>query len=314
MNKRSKPELLEGEAVRAKTPDRKNAAVRRTWAWRRWILPGREEQWIKRLQDARCVSWAFTERPGRARVLLEAYVETRAAAGVISRQWGGRVRAVDASEWIKARPAPPTRIGSRLEIVHEKMHGRKKAPYPQLYVPHGLAFGSGEHATTFMLLRALAQRADWARRSVLDLGTGSGVLALAARLFGARKIVATDFDPDAVRTARQNEALNFSQPVIRWKQADVKKLRATVRYDLVLANLFSGILGEAAPQIAGCVSPGGQLWLSGILDSQQDEVSKAYRAQGLRLTRTLRRGKWIMQQWSLYEGGPGGEMNSTQTK
>jgi len=257
----------------------------KSWAWRRWILRGREEQWMGRLQDADCLSWAFTERPGRVRVLLEAYLETRAAAVAINQQWGGRVRAVDSREWIKTHPSPPTRIGRRLEIVHEKMRGRKKAPVPQLYIPHGLAFGSGEHATTYLLLR--------------DLGTGSGVLALAARLFGASKIVATDFDPEAVRTARQNEALNFSRPLVRWQRADVKKLRPAVKYDLVLANLFSGILCEAAPQIAGCVAPGGRLWLSGILDSQQDEVSETYRAEGLQLIRACRRGKWIMQQWTL---------------
>jgi ribosomal protein L11 methyltransferase len=145
-----------------------------------------------------------------------------------------------------------------------------------------------------MLLRALACRSDWSCAAILDLGTGSGVLALTARLFGARKIVATDFDPDAIRTARQNETLNFSKPLIRWRRADVRRLRATARYDLVLANLFSGILGEAAPRIAGCVAPGGQLWLSGILDSQQQEVIAAYRGQGLQLIRAFRRGKWIM--------------------
>ena len=213
--------------------------------------------------------------------------------------WGGRVRAVDAREWIKTCPTPSTQIGRRLEIVHEKAQSRKKPAWPRLHIPHGLAFGSGEHATTYMLLLALARQDDWSktavrRTTVLDLGTGSGVLALTARLFGARKIVATDFDPDAVRTARQNEALNFSTPLIRWRRADVRKLRATVRYDLVLANLFSGILGEAAPQIAGCVSPGGQLWLSGILNSQQEEVVSAYRGQGLKLIRAVRRGKWVM--------------------
>jgi ribosomal protein L11 methyltransferase len=243
--------------------------------------------------------------PGRVRVLLEAYVESRAAAVALTRRCGGRVRTVNAREWINTPPAPPTRIGRRLEIVHEKARSRKTPPpWPQLYIPHGVAFGSGEHATTYMLLRALVHHDEWiktavlsttARRTtVLDLGTGSGVLALTARLFGARKIVATDFDPDAVRTARQNEALNFSKPLIRWRRADVRKLRATARYDLVLANLFSGILGEAAPQIAGCVAPGGQVWLSGILDSQQQEVIATYRRQGLHLVQVLRRGKWIM--------------------
>jgi ribosomal protein L11 methyltransferase len=276
---------------------RKTTAVRRIWGWRRWIASGQQETWIGRLQAAGCpasAGWAFTERPLRARVLLEVYVESRAAAVALTRLWGGRVRAVNPREWIETRPAPPTQIGRSLEIVHEKARSRKRPAWPRLHIPHGLAFGSGEHATTYMLLRALARQADWSGAAVLDLGTGSGVLALTARLFGARKIVATDFDPDAVRTARQNEALNFSKPLIRWRRADVRRLRAPARYDLVLANLFSGILGEAAPQIAGCVSPGGQLWLSGILDSQREEVIAAYRGQGLQLIRAVHRGKWVM--------------------
>ncbi len=279
----------------------KNASVREagTWAWRRWFVSGREEAWITRLQAAGCVSWAFTQRPPRARVLLEVYVPSRAAAVGLARRWAGRIRAVDAREWINTPPATPTRIGRRLEIVHEEAHCRKKAALPRLHIPHGVAFGSGEHATTHMLLRALARHDNWIKTAargttVLDLGTGSGVLALTARLFGARRIVAADLDPDAVRTARQNEALNFSTPLIRWRRADVRKLRATARYDLVLANLFSGILGEAAPRIAGCVATGGQLWLSGILDSQQREVLAAYRREGLQLIRVVRRGKWIL--------------------
>jgi ribosomal protein L11 methyltransferase len=266
--------------------------ARQTWSWRRWIVPGQEETWITRLEEATCVSWAFTERPGRTRVLLEAYVKLRATAKALATQWGGSVHAVDSRQWIKTRPSPPTCIGCRLEIVHDK--SRKKADTPRLYIPHGLAFGSGEHATTFMLLRALVSHGDYSKTSVLDLGTGSGVLALVARLFGATKIVATDFDADAVRTARQNEELNFSRPLIRWRRADVKKLRATPRYDLVLANLFSGILEETAARIAGCVSPGGELWLSGILDPQKREVIAAYRGEGLRLAHVIRRGKWVM--------------------
>jgi ribosomal protein L11 methyltransferase len=283
---------------------RKNSAVRKTTAvrstWRRWIVAGQQDHWIGRLAAADCPAhggWAFTERPGRSRVLLEVYVEARAAAAAFVRAWGGRVRAVDAREWIKARPAPPTRIGRRLEIIHVRARSGKQPAWPRLYIPHGVAFGSGEHATTAMLLRALARHDAWSKTAVLDLGTGSGVLALAARLFGARKIVATDFDPDAVRTARDNEALNFSRPLVRWRRADVRKLRATARYDLVLANLFSGILGEAAPQIAGCVSPGGRLWLSGILDSQREEVAAAYRGRGLQWIRAVRCGKWVMMQW-----------------
>ena len=266
----------------------------KSWGWRRWIAAGQQELWLMRLQEAGCPLVAFTEKPGAARVQLNAYPGSRREAMALARQWGGTVLGVDVRKWLKAQPVLPTRIGTRLEIIHEKARGRKKPAMPQLHVPHGLAFGSGEHATTSMLLRELTRLGDFAQTTVLDLGTGSGVLALAARLFGARKIVATDFDPDSVRTARQNEALNFSTPLIRWRRGDVKQLTPKVRYDLVLANLFSGILEEAAPQISRSVKPGGELWLSGILRTQEAGVIAAYRKQGLRLTKAHRRGKWVM--------------------
>ena len=157
-----------------------------------------------------------------------------------------------------------------------------------------MAFGSGEHATTFMLLRALAQRSDLEKAVVLDLGTGSGILALLARRRGGRRIVATDFDPDAIRTARTNERLNFPDAQIQWRVADVRRLRARGRYHLVLANLFSGILIAAAAVIAASVAPGGELWLSGILRTQSDEVARAYRKIGLKFIGRKSRGKWVM--------------------
>ena len=299
------------------------ASRTKTWCWRRWILSDRRDFWVERLEAAPANSWALLERPGRARVLLEVYVESRGAAAALGRQWGGRIRAMEVREWFETRPTPPTAIGRKLEIIHEATVGGKNPECPRLLIPHGLAFGSGEHATTYLLLRALTHH-DHRRQTgvrgttVLDLGTGSGVLALAGRLFGAGKVVATDFDPEAIRTARENEALNFSRPLIRWRCADVRRLRARARFDLVLANLFSGILAEGAPQIARSVRPGGQLWLSGILDGQQREVIAAYRGHGLQLIRAVRRGRWIMLM--LRAGGPGdqetvgGAMKTTQTK
>lgn len=273
-----------------------------SWGWRRWIVAGQQELWIMRLQEAGCTLMAFTEKPGAARVQMNAWPESRRDALALARNWGGAVCGVDVRKWLKAQPMLPTRIGKRLEILHQKARGRTKASIPQLHVPHGLAFGSGEHATTSMLLRELTRREDLTGTTVLDLGTGSGVLALAARLFGARKIVATDFDPDSVRTARQNEALNFAKPLIRWRRGDVKELVPKVRYDLVLANLFSGILEEAAPQISASVKPGGELWLSGILKVQEDEVVAAYRREGMKLIRARRRGKWVMLMFSCSGG------------
>jgi ribosomal protein L11 methyltransferase len=261
-----------------------------TWGWRRWIAPAQAEAWIARLQVAGCATWTLTERPDRGRALLAVYAATRAEVEPLHGLFGGELRAVLQSTWLPTKPTPPTRIGPTLEILHAPPRGRLR-PH-QLVIPHGMAFGSGEHGTTFMLLREL-MRGPVPRR-VLDLGAGSGVLALAARRAGATTIAATDFDADAIRTARENERANFPTPLIRWRRADVKTLAAKPVYDLVLANLFSGILVEAAPRIAAVVAPGGGLWLSGILREQGDEVAAAYTARGLKFARRRRRGKWIM--------------------
>jgi ribosomal protein L11 methyltransferase len=272
-------------ASKASAPD--------AWCWRRRIAANAEEEWIARLG---AVSWTLTQKPGAARLLLSVYAKSRAEVVPFRQRWGGEIWRIPAREWLAPKPVPPLRIGRRLEIVHDERQ-RKAGPLPRLFLPLGIAFGGGEHATTSMLLYALARRKNLAQCRILDLGTGSGILALAARSFGARQIEALDFDAGAVRTARENEALNFPVPSIRWRRADVKQLRARALYDVVLANLFSGILTEAAGPIANAVAPGGDLWLSGILRSQEGEVVVAYRKQKLRLVRAARRGRWVMLQW-----------------
>jgi ribosomal protein L11 methyltransferase len=268
-----------------------------TWCWQRWIEPARLEEWTAKIEQSCCATWIVTEKPGRRRHRIAVYLSTRAEAVRLQAQFQGQVDRVDAKTWNNPRPLPPLKIGAELEILHETTHSIPADKKGRLYIPHGLAFGSGEHATTFLLLRALLRRQDLAGGPVLDLGTGSGVLALAARLLGAQRIVATDWDAEAIRTARQNEALNFRGPLIRWQRADVKRLRARSRYRLILANLFSGILCEAAAPISSALQPGGELWLSGVLRVQEEEVTAAYRAQRLRLLHVARRGKWIMLQW-----------------
>ncbi len=261
------------------------------------MIPGQLEAWLEKLPGLAPGSWSVFEKPGAKRALLSVATPNREAAERLRTRLGGRVEFVPGATWISRPAGSPLRIGSALEIVHEAGNGETAPGRLRLQIPLGLAFGGGDHATTSMLLRALARQRGLLRGRVLDLGTGSGILALAARRLGASRIVATDFDPAAIRTARENEALNFATPLISWRRSDVRRLRAPARYDLVLANLFSGVLQAACGPIAAAVTRGGQLWLSGILREQAGEVIAAYRGEKLELLRCARRGKWILLQW-----------------
>jgi ribosomal protein L11 methyltransferase len=136
-----------------------------------------------------------------------------------------------------------------------------------------MGFGTGHHATTRLCLDAL-QRIDLRGRSVIDVGTGSGVLAIAASRLGAASVHAFDDDPDAVHAARENLDLN-SDATVALAVAD---LRTTARppADLVVANLTGGLLGAAAPQLVGLTRSGGRLILSGFMGNEATSVLAAF--------------------------------------
>lgn len=152
----------------------------------------------------------------------------------------------------------------------------------------GLSFGTGLHGTPRACLRFLDA---WQRRhpqaSVLDMGCGTGILAIAAAKLGFPRVTAMDNDPAAVRVARSNAACNGVADRMECIQADVAiattaEFKAAKPYDLVLANLLAGILIQWADRIAAAVSriPGSGLVLSGILEEQYDAVRSAYVARG----------------------------------
>jgi ribosomal protein L11 methyltransferase len=159
-----------------------------------------------------------------------------------------------------------------------------------------MAFGTGHHETTALclsLLSDLAKRRRFLR--VLDLGTGTGLLAIAAAKLWRRKVLASDIDPVAVAIARDNAILNEVGPLIRPIVADglaSPKLAQGAPYDLVIANILAGPLTRLAPQIAAAIAPGGMIILSGLLAWQQNLVSSFYRPHGLVLRRQLCDGPW----------------------
>jgi len=168
-------------------------------------------------------------------------------------------------------------------------------------VDAGEAFGTAHHATTYGCLIALSEllandRQRLRRATLLDLGTGSGVLAIAAaRVLPFASIIATDIDAEACRVARQNARTNRVATrlgVRRTDGVDEAGLRARAPFDIVIANILAGPLIEMSRDIAGVIAPAGRLILSGILVPQARSVIAAYRAAGFRLDHHRRIAGW----------------------
>jgi ribosomal protein L11 methyltransferase len=132
-----------------------------------------------------------------------------------------------------------------------------------------MGFGTGHHATTRLVLKAL-QDLPLEGRSVLDIGCGSGVLAIAAVKLGARAAVAVDIDPDALDNARENAALNDIGDRIRFELGDYRQM--SLRAEIVMANLTGGLLEQSAEALAAAVAPGGWLIVSGLMEHERAAV------------------------------------------
>jgi len=159
-----------------------------------------------------------------------------------------------------------------------------------IVIQPSMGFGTGHHATT-RLCTALLQRLDLAGRTVLDVGTGSGVLALVARALGAGSVVAVDDDPDAIESARENLALNGASDTIELRVGDFRGL-PTLRSDVVVANLTGGLLARSAEVLAAAVAPGGSLVISGVTLEEAADVLTAF-APWMTLSERLSEDEWM---------------------
>jgi ribosomal protein L11 methyltransferase len=161
----------------------------------------------------------------------------------------------------------------------------------RLELEPGRAFGTGLHATTSLVAEILdASREALAGREVLDMGTGSGILALSALLLGASRAVAVDVDPDVIEVVRENAARNGLEARVEAHAGTVESVTRT--FPWVLANIEARVLRPIAPELARVLAPGGTLVLSGILESEHDEMVHLYGSLPRKLTHagTRRRG------------------------
>jgi ribosomal protein L11 methyltransferase len=191
---------------------------------------------------------------------------------------------------------PPVRAG-RFLIHGSHDRARVGANDLGIEIEAGLAFGTGHHGTTAACLLAIDQLAKSRPiRRALDVGTGSGVLAIAiARRAPAARIVASDIDPVAVVVARANMRLNGTGARIVTAIGPglgLAAIRRNAPYDLIVANILAGPLVALAPAIRRNLAPGGMVILSGLLTEQRRRVAAAYRSVGMRAVRTITIGEW----------------------
>ncbi len=205
--------------------------------------------------------------------------------------------AVPGEDWAESwkRHFKPLVIGRKLVVLPSWSRRQPKPGQALVILDPGLSFGTGNHPTTRFCLEELASaRSGSGKRSLLDVGCGSGILAIAAVKLGYDNVLAFDFDPAAVRVARENAAQNNVTRGLRLQQADISALplRPDQSYDVVCANLTADLLIQHAAKLGRRVAPSGRLALAGILKSQFAEVVAAFRRQGFQLGRAR-----VVREW-----------------
>lgn len=197
--------------------------------------------------------------------------------------------------WLLACTTPrPALVAGRF-VVHDGLSplpgGGPSGP-KHILIPPGRAFGTGEHATTAMCLELLSA-ARPRGRLVADVGTGSGILAIAAALAGAARVEAVDNDPSVLEVARENLELNCVTGQVDLHAGSWQDLRSSGDFALVLANIHRTALVRGARTLAGRLAAGGRAVLSGFLEKDAARVELAWARQGCRPAARRQRGEWI---------------------
>jgi ribosomal protein L11 methyltransferase len=239
------------------------------------------------------------EEPFKPDATVEALYPQPPDAAFLSRLIGQAVvvEPLPDQDWIRLSQEglPPVRAG-RFFVYGAHDAGQVPAGVIPIRIEAGMAFGTGHHETTALCLAALSDLAKRrAFRNVLDLGCGTGLLAIGAAKLWRRRVVASDIDRDAVQVTRENAAANGVAPLVRALTADGLThpgIAGEAPYDLIIANILASPLTQLAPSIVRVLMNGGMLVLSGLLTWQENLVVSFYVPHGLILRSRRRDGHW----------------------
>jgi ribosomal protein L11 methyltransferase len=241
----------------------------------------------------------IAEEPFAADAVVEALYSNMPDGDLLSRLAGREVYValLPDTDWIKLSQEglPPVRAG-RFFVYGAHDAGEVPKGVIPICIEAGMAFGTGHHETTALCLAVLSDLSKRRRfANVLDLGCGTGLLAIGAAKLWKRRVLASDIDPVAIEVTRANARANGEANLVHAVVADglaSPVLAARAPYDLVLANILAEPLTRLAPEIAKALARGGIAILSGLLHWQENLVLSFYRAQGLVLRQTRRDGSW----------------------
>lgn len=276
--------------------------------WRKLAEPGWLTAHENTLQARSRGRLVIISRPGRKRLQLEIACTSRNVARKLIEEFGGRAEKWP-RDWLKRfadlHKSKPLKIGKRLlistalsqparatcRVARTTRSGRPGVRQRlTLVIPASGAFGTGAHATTAMTLRLLERltrkwKKDW---SLADLGTGSGILVLAAKRFGAGRVTGIDIDPKAISTAKANARVNKISNA-DFQLGDVRRWKPAASWDVITANLYSELLIDVVSKL----KRSNWVILSGVLRTQEDEVLRVLRRNNMEIASVKRHGKWI---------------------
>ena len=271
------------------------------WVWSKLSGVKWTDAWEERFYGNQ--NSGISEIKGGKSIRVEVYCECEVEGLEIQKQFGGSVRELKKINWVAMSAPKAEAILIRDRFVISQLEDKKEieklkakhAGRDVIVIPAEMAFGTGDHPTTATCLRRLVdcsreqEKEGW---SFLDLGTGSGVLAIAARLLGAGEVQAFDFDAKAIEVATLNIKRNGVSDIAMFEE-DVFSWKNRKKFKVIAANLFAAVLIDALPLMRKWIKEDGRLILSGILFEQWPDVEKTAGDCGFELLRHTPKGKWV---------------------